>query len=120
MWYKLSTDIFAFLDRLVPGTGLTAARDLDLLSQKDSEVLLFTLIRKRFKDLYLLSIGEKPSGRLQEWQLGRLTSQARRWQPTKLEQMYRQCYRIDRAIKTGETPYGYKESLQLLLIAGLG
>lgn len=119
MWHKLPTDIFTFLDGLVPGVGQRAARDLDLLAGKDNEVLLFTLIRKRLKDLLLLSTGQKPGGRLQSWQLDRLTSQARRWDSAKLKQTYRQCYRIDRAIKTGETPYGYVESLQLLLIAAL-
>jgi hypothetical protein len=119
MWHKLPTDVFAFLDSLVPGNGTRAVKDLDQLKGKDNEVLLFTLIRKRLKDLLLLSNGLKPAGRLQGWQLDRLTSQASRWDPAKLKQTYRQCYRIDRAIKTGETPYGYIESVQLLLIAAL-
>ncbi len=111
--FKAPPVIFAFLDSLRPNH----ARGLLELLQKTSDEaeLLFTLLVRRVRQLMMARDGTTPPG-LADWQLSRLTGQARFFTMEKLLAMHKNLISIDISVKTGSSPFTLAQQLEQFVI----
>ncbi len=110
---KAPTSLFTLLESLEPGS---AKRSLDLLHEtiKDTEdIIAFTMIARQIGYLIMVKSGTSP--KFAPWQIGKLKSQASKWQDKQLEDCLARLLKIDLSIKSGTSKLSYTDHLDLLL-----
>lgn len=114
--FKTPTVLFAFLDSLGPGSH----RDMLALWNKarnhDASELLFAMIVRRVRQLIQVYEGIVPAG-VSDWQMARLTNQAKCFTMKKLLSMSRELLAIEYSIKSGSSPVPMSQQLELFLVS---
>lgn len=85
--FKLPVILWNFLDNLYPGNSEKSIKQFHQIIEKEAPEFIFTLIAKRFKELYWIKIepsppsGQSPSGPLAypSWRIGKLKAQANKF-----------------------------------------
>lgn len=113
--YKTPVVIFQFLDSLRPGNAATSLSYFAQVVENDVPEIVFTLLVRRVRQLIQLKDGIIPEG-LQEWQAGRLTSQARHFTIEQLVRMHKRLLAIDIAVKSSASPFTLTQQLEQLII----
>lgn len=111
--FKPQKNIFQLLDACHPGNKSTFIDVLEKISEYQDEFFIFTMLTRHTRTL-ILARKNKFSSRVQSWQKGKLTSQAKKWEIDHLVGFYEGLSRIDQSIKISSTPFGAKESLDIL------
>lgn len=110
---KAPTALFTLMDSLEPGN---AQHSLDLLHQTVSDtedIIAFTMIARQISYLIMIKSGTSP--KFAPWQIGKLKSQAAKWDDKQLEHFLAELLRIDLSIKSGTSKLSYTDQLDLLL-----
>lgn len=113
--YKTPVVIFQFLDSLRPGNAATSLAYLSQVVENEAAEIVFALLIRRVRQLIQLKDGVIPEG-LQEWQAGRLTSQARHFTIEQLVRMHKRLLAIDIAVKSSASPFTLTQQLEQLII----
>lgn len=113
--YKTPVVIFQFLDSLRPGNAATSLAYLSQVVENEAAEIVFALLIRRVRQLIQLKDGVIPEG-LQEWQAGRLTSQARHFTIEQLVRMHKRLLVIDIAVKSSSSPFSLTQQLEQLII----
>lgn len=110
---KAPTELFNLLESLVPG-NLKVSQDLlhQVLTGAE-DIVVFTMIARQISYLIMMKSGTNP--KFAPWQIGKLKSQASKWDDKVLEQWLSELLKIDYAIKSGMTKLSYGDHLDLLL-----
>lgn len=113
--FKTPISLFQFLDSLGSGN----VKNSLLLFQKTLEThapeLILTMIVRRMRQYIMLKDNVTPEG-LQDWQVSRLTSQAKSFTMEKLLSMYQRLLDIEYSIKTGSSPFTLTQHLEQFII----
>ncbi|MCX7881336.1 MAG: hypothetical protein N2482_02365 [Patescibacteria group bacterium] len=109
--FKIKETVFKFLDEFMLGNQKKVLQFLVNLSFEES--FLFIMLIRHIRNLLLIKTGVKPE-KLADWQINKLKFQAKLWPLSKLIQIYKTLHRIDIQIKTSQTPFSLKESLEIL------
>lgn len=110
--YAIPAFMFSYLDNLKPGNFKKLHELFRKSIQSAAIEILFYMTKRRVKELLQISYGEL-KGSYQPWQLGKLKAQSREWTSDKLLSMYNNLFKIEKAIKTGQTPYLLQENLEI-------
>ena len=105
---------FCFLGGLSPQGGKVAVTQMQQLLHGDQDFGFFYMLRKRVRELLSISLGHQPASIKQAWQLGRLQTQARKWDTQSLMSFYESLYRIEKNAKTSGSTYNLKQSLEIV------
>lgn len=112
------TSLFALLESLYPGNAESSLKLLHETVQGSEDIIAFTMIARQIS--YLIMIKSATSPKFAPWQLGKLRSQAEKWEDKQLETFLSSLLKIDFAIKTGATKLSYTDHLDILLLNSLG
>jgi DNA polymerase III delta subunit len=119
--FKLPKNIFLFLDNLRPNNSKNLLRLFHegINSGIKEEMILF-MLQRQFRILLALS---NPGGnqieeleRLAPWQLGKLESQARMFNPESLKKNYKKLFEIELRQKTGSLPLSLIQTIDFFLL----
>lgn len=113
--YKTPVVIFQFLDSLRPGNAASSLSSFSQVVENEAAEIVFALLVRRVRQLIQLKDGVTPEG-LQEWQAGRLTSQARHFTIEQLVRMHKRLLVIDIAVKSSASPFSLAQQLEQLII----
>ncbi len=108
--------LFRFLDSLRPDNAQALLALYESLRRKESAELVFSMMVKRIRQLIQIGSGTAPCG-LKDWQIARLTTQAKSFSMKKLGWLHQTLRFIDYAVKTGASPFSLSEHIELLLVA---
>ncbi len=111
---KAPTALFTLLESLVPGNAKLALSLLREVVSGTEDIIVFTMIARQISYLIMIKTGTSP--KFAPWQIGKLKSQAAKWESKQLEHFISQLLKIDFAIKTGTTKLSYSDHLDLLLL----
>jgi DNA polymerase III delta subunit len=112
--FKLSPNLFYFLDNCWPNNWTKCSGYYQKSLSDNAPELVFHMLKRRIRELILL-LNNDLRGNYQPWQLAKLKSQAKYWTSNKLLEIYKTLYRIEKNVKTGQTPLDFDKSLQILL-----
>lgn len=110
---KLPQNVFTLLDNLFPGKKTLACSLLPKICENTEELVLFSMIAKRIKELVLVKMDIDIASK-QSWQLSRLKNQADMWDKKRLIKFYDSLYKIDVNAKSTNSPYSITENLSIL------
>ncbi len=113
--FKTPVVIFQFLDNLRPANTknmLTLYRQV--LSDNAPEVVFLLLVR-RVRQLLMLSDSVVPPG-LQNWQVARLTRQAKLFTMNKLVLMSKKLLEMEYSLKNGSSPFSLEQLLEQFVL----
>lgn len=111
--FKPPANIFKLIDNLYPGNLKKAYQILNQIINKDNQSLILYMIAKNIR--YLIFIRKKfPLTIKNSWQEKKLYHLAKFWSEDKLIDFYDSLFRIDFLIKTSNTPFNIKKSLDIL------
>ena len=112
--FKISKQIFTFLDSIKPGASTQIYAHLQKTLQQDAHELVFFMLVKRVR----LLIQIKDSGKLSgvPWQQQRLKTQANAFELKNLLRIHTQLLEIDISIKTGQSLLKLGELLDILVL----
>lgn len=114
--YRLSENIFAFLDSFFPGNQRNAAKLLHTLTEREPVEFIFNLLGKTLRDLYWVTVDGKtlpyPS-----WRQQKLSRQAKKFPAGAIENLIDNFAEIDIAAKTSKADL--LNSLDLLIASKL-
>jgi hypothetical protein len=113
--YKTPVVIFQFLDSVRPNNAATSLSYLSEVVENDAAEVVFALLVRRVRQLIQLKDNVTPEG-LQEWQAGRLTSQARHFTIEQLVRMHKRLLAIDIAVKSSASPFTLTQQLEQFII----
>jgi hypothetical protein len=111
--------LFKFLDGLKPGSGERLIKLVyELKKNMESELVFFMIVRQFRLMLSQLENGPKieETKRLQSWQTGKLSDQAKSFGKEKLIKLYSQLLAMDLTQKTGKYPYTIDKSIDIFLL----
>lgn len=111
--FKPASNVFQLLDACTPKNRLKFLTLLESVTKTQDSLFVFTMLSRHARTLLLAKTGSFGT-RVQPWQRGKLSSQAKQWDEEKLEGFYRGLFKIDTALKTGATPFDLKKSLDIL------
>lgn len=112
--FKITLYLFYFLDNFKPQNLTKCLSYYQKAKQKNAPELIFYLLKRRVKELLALSTNSL-QGHYQSWQLAKLKGQLSHWSQAKLVKMYKAFYRMERGIKSGNSPMDTEKSLEILL-----
>ena len=111
--------LFQFVDSLKPGNNEHLINLVYELKKNVEIELIFFMIVRQFR-LMLGQLGEGGKidevKRLQSWQTGKLSMQAKSFGEEKLVELYNKLFVIDLAQKTGKFPYSMDKSIDIFLL----
>lgn len=110
---KLPHSIFTLLDSLFPGNLRATIAQLQSVVDVVDEHMVLYMLQRRTKELILAQDGLSLPGAA-GWQMGKLKSQASRWNGKTLVSFYDKLITIERGAKTSDTPYSATQSLEIL------
>ena len=111
---KPAKNIFELLDACYPGNLVEFLKALAVVNATQDIGFIYILLCRHVRKLYLAAEGISDM-KTPPWQRGKLTFQAKKWDPKKLMKFYEGLARIDVSMKTSSTPYDLKESIELLV-----
>ncbi len=111
--FKPSQNIFKLLDSCYPGNLKTFINALNILSESTEDIFIFIMLARHMRNILSIKMGEKIP-KLDSWQLGKLSNQAKYWKLENLLNFYQGLHRIDVNSKTNGTPFSIKKSLDIL------
>lgn len=106
--FKLPALIFQFLDTF-------HLKTFESLMETEAPELVFSMLIKRVRQLILICDGGMPAG-LQSWQARRLTTQARSFTMDELIRLYDKLGEAEYAIKSGSSPFSFRQLLEQALM----
>lgn len=111
---KPAKNIFELLDACYPGNLNDFLKSLTIVNASQDIGFIYALLCRHVRKLYLTSEGIIDS-KTPPWQRGKLSFQAKKWDPKKLMKFYEGLTRIDTSMKTSTTPYDLRDSIELLV-----
>lgn len=111
--FKPDKNIFHLLDLCYPPNLKNFLNLLENITTEKNEMFVYLMLLRHMRNLLLIKTGTKISS-LQQWQLGKLSRQARYWKEDKLISFYDKLLGIDIAVKTGKSPYKIKDLISML------
>lgn len=115
---KAPTALFSFMEAIVPGNAQTALSLMHEVVEGTEDIIVFTMLARQISHLIIMKSATSP--KFAPWQMGKLRTQAAKWEDKQLEQFLSELLKIDLAIKTGATKLSYKDHLDILLLSLLG
>ncbi len=110
---KMPTSLFSLLESLEPGNLKNAHTLMQAVFRETEDIVVFTMIARQISYLIMIKTGTSP--KFAPWQIGKLKSQASKWDEKDLELWISELLKIDFAIKSGKTKLSYSDHLDLLL-----
>ena len=111
--FKISENIFKFLDACYPTNFKNFVISLNNLKTNTDETFIFIMLSRHIRNLLTIKI-DPGSSKLAPWQTAKLKHQASLWQTDKLISFYDSFHKIDLLIKTNGSPYSPCNSLDIL------
>lgn len=115
---KAPTELFAFLELIIPGNAVKALASLHRVAEKTEDILIFTMLARHVSYLIMMKSATIP--KFAPWQMGKLRAQASLWSEEQLTAMLTKFLEIDLAVKTGQTKLNYLDHLDIYLFTLLG
>lgn len=115
---KAPTALFSFMESIEPGNAKQALELMHQVLESTEDIIVFTMLARQLS--YLIIIKSATSPKFAPWQLGKLRSQASKWEGKQLESFIAQLLKIDLSVKTGATKLSYADHLDILLVSLLG
>lgn len=101
--FKISAEIFLFLDNLIPNNTEKLLNIFYKLKQNENIEIIFAMMGRHFRDLYWVSVDEK-SLKTAPWRISKLKSQAKKFNNSDtLKSLINYLAQIDIDSKTGIT-----------------
>lgn len=111
---KPSKSIFELLDNVYPRNLNSFLDILNIVSETSEDVFVYTMLRTHVRKLHLSAEGVIDT-KSPPWQRGKIKFQSQKWDKEKLRTFYEKLLNIDISVRTGETTYGYLDSVKLLV-----
>ncbi len=111
--FKPAHSVFTFLDQCYPSNLRNFLTQLRSLSTPQTELFLHIMLTRHMRVLLSLRSGYT-STKLPPWQVGKLKSQASRWDKKKLLDFYDKLLTIEVQLKTGKSVYSVGKSVEML------
>jgi len=102
--FKLPQTLFQLLDALQPGSGKILIKLFHQTIQNSEPEMVFFMLIRQIRILLALSDNANPIDevkRIQPWQKSKLESQAKRFDPTHLRDLYNKLFQLEIRQKTG-------------------
>ncbi|GEM_PF-5128834 len=115
--FKLSENIWKLLDSFAPSRRQEFLHSFKIVCKHQSNHLIFHLLYKRLRELILVKTGARLSSPF--WLRRRLERQAEFWDEQKLYSFIEHFAKIDRQIKTSETPYTLADLMEIVFYYAL-
>lgn len=110
---KMPTSLFSLLESLEPGNLKNIHTLLQEVFKETEDIVVFTMIARQISYLIMIKTGTSP--KFAPWQIGKLKTQASKWDEKDLELWISELLKIDFAVKSGKTKLSYSDHLDLLL-----
>lgn len=114
--YKLPVVMWKFFESVYPGNEKEALTLFHQTLEKEAPELVFSLLAKHIKDVYLIQVDET-SLNLPSWRLAKIKSQMKSFTKPSLESFIKNLSIIDSQSKSGGP--SFREALDLVLIKGI-
>lgn len=114
--FKLSENIFDFLDSFFPGNSKKSIKILHALLGKEPVEFVFALLARHLRDLYLAKVAPQKLW-YQPWRVQKLKRQASLFKEDRLKEIISSLAQMDIAAKTSKEALG--DSLDLLIATRL-
>ncbi len=114
--FKLPKLIWNFLEHIYPGNSEKLVAELHRVIKNEAPEFVFTLAARQLRDLYWVKINSK-SLPYQSWRVGKLKSQASKFQTEDLKEIINKLSEIDIQAKTGKSDL--ISSLDLMILKQL-
>jgi len=112
--YKPGKNIFQLLEVCSPGNLKLFMDTFDIVSKTQESTFIYALLWKHVRKL-IQTKKDTLDPSVPAWQRQRLHAQADQWNEHTLMSFYEKLARIDVSIKTNQTTYNLKESIELLV-----
>ncbi|PIZ66370.1 hypothetical protein CO051_03590 [Candidatus Roizmanbacteria bacterium CG_4_9_14_0_2_um_filter_39_13] len=112
--YKPGKTVFQLLEYAEPGNLKLFIDTLEVVSQSQDITFVYALLWKYIRKLIQAQNNTLESS-VPSWQKQKLVYQSSKWNQKSLLQFYEKLARIDVSLKTNQTPYDLRESLELLV-----
>jgi len=116
--FKIPQNIWSFLDGIRPGNPRNVSAFHNALEGSEPEIVFAMIIRQ-----FRLLIGISSNGnnieevkKLADWQMKKLKNQASLFGMTKLKEIYKKLYKIEKSAKTGSSNLSLTQNIDILLI----
>ena len=113
--FKIPAAVFKFLDSLAPRNSFKMLFELRQIKEEPERIFALFILRLR-QLIIARDLGEKGLGELWDWQRAKILRQAKLFSKEKLEEIYRECLKIDYQQKTSQSPLSLFSTLELLLV----
>lgn len=117
--FKVPQTIWAFLDGIRPNSTSNVSEFHNALSSTEAEIIFSMIVRQFRLMIGLYERSRKNAdevGRLRDWQINKLRSQASLFGLDKLKEIYKKIYKIDKSQKTGSTKLNLVQAIDILLL----
>jgi hypothetical protein len=114
--FELPRLLFTFLESFYPGGSVRSIKLLHDLTKASAVELVFFMLARHLRDLYWVSI-DPATSQYPSWRLGKLKSQAEKFDPGLLEQIISKLADIDIEVKSSKADL--LTSLDLLIVKQL-
>ncbi len=117
--FKIPQNMFGFLDNIKP-KNTDSINQFHILLNQTAEELIFFMIVRQFR--LLLAVSDLNGSQIDEvkrlapWQLGKLKSQSKLFEQSKLISIYNKLYEIDSAQKSGKLAVSLTQAIDFFLI----
>ena len=111
--FKPSQNIFKLLDSCYPGNMSNFLKILHDMPPKIEEGFIYIMLTRHIRNLLLVKTGNGNT-KLSPWQTAKLRHLAKFWTMKQLIAFYDSLFRIDVSSKTGNNPFSYAKSLDIL------
>lgn len=111
--FKPEKSIFQLMDSCFPGNKKDFISNLQKVNITQEETFIFIMLSRHMRSLLLAKYNGLDS-KVSPWQKRNLLNQSKLWEEQKLIGFYEGLARIDIAMKTSNTPFKMKESLDIL------
>lgn len=108
--------IFSFLDSLKPDNTKQSLQYTDDLLMSEPAELIWSMLISRVRVLIQVKDNATPE-RMNAWQLGRLTNQARLFTMIKLLDMHKNLLTMEYSLKNGSSPFTMAESIKQFVLS---
>lgn len=110
--FKLPSSLFSFLESLKPNQKKTNLENFRKVIEEVDEFFLFAMLARQVR---LLILAQEKSLNVLPWQKAKLEKQAKEFDKENLLSLYKKMLELDFKQKTSQTPFSFKESLELLI-----
>jgi DNA polymerase III delta subunit len=111
--FKPEKTIFQLLDSFLPKNMKSFLHAVEIVNKTQEDSFIFAMLSKHVRQLILAKENALDS-KMSPWQKMNITKQANVWDTQKLIGFYDGLSRVDIAMKTSNTPFSLKKSLDIL------